>query len=550
MSSPATRLRAPLLWLLFPLMGGIAAAKAWPFGSGHLLPLASFAMLLNLVSLWLAGCDSRLGRWGWRCCLCVAISIGGFVMLHLREPQLHQWENVPPREITLTMQVQQVFAGTPQSRSLSGIGMVVTANDADRALAGRRIYFSALRRISVPPQRSGRYVFHGVIEPLPHETAETGFDDYLANLGIRQKLTRARIVSEVSPPNRLRQFCNRAEERFEKILAQGLQQHPEITSLYLAMLLGKKAGLSPDQQNAFMRSGTFHIFSISGLHVGVIAMALHSALRLMRIPRRSSALISLLLLWFYLEVTGMNAPALRAFLMSALILGGRIFRLPGNSLAALTLAALVTLLIEPLQLFSTGFQMSYSVVGALVVMGVPLTERVLSHWHPFAWLPRPNWKKFHHGITWVGRLALGSCAGGWVAFLASVPSGIGCFQLFSPGSLITNLIVLPLSSLAIVSGFLSLLTGLAGILSLSALFNSAAAMLILAMDWLTRHGTRFPGFYFEATFTQPWLVSVSVIAMISVMLACLAGGWSRRYAGYWPPVVLVMLLLIFGVKFG
>src|SRR5258708_31787981 len=47
------------------------------------------------------------------------------------------------------------------------------------------------------------------------------------------------------------------------------------------------------------------------------------------------------------------------------------FRLPGNALAALVAAALMTLLLDPLQLFSTGFQMSYTVVIALVTMGRP-----------------------------------------------------------------------------------------------------------------------------------------------------------------------------------
>jgi competence protein ComEC len=145
---------------------------------------------------------------------------------------------------------------------------------------------------------------------------------------------------------------------------------------------------------------------------------------------------------------------------------------------------------------------------------------------------------------------LGSCAAGWVAFLASAPSGIGYFHLFSPGSLFANLIIIPLSSLAIIGGFLSLLTGLAGVLSLSALFNSSAALTIIVMDWLAQHGTRLPGIYFDARFTHGWMAPVSLVAMTGLMLAGLAGRWARRYGGYWPPVVLLALILIFGVKFG
>ena len=471
-------------------------------------------------------------------------------MLHLREPQLHQWENTPPREITLTVRIDQLYAGSPQSRSFSGLGQIVAAPAPNRALIGRRMFLSALRRISVIPHRSGCYLVRGVLAPLPPDSAEATFNDFLSNLGIRQTLTRARLLRETSPPVWFRRFCDQTEQRLEKILAHGLERHPEISSLYIAMLLGEKAVLSSDQQNAFMRSGTFHIFSISGLHVSVIAVALQSVLQLLQLPRRATVALSVAILWLYLEVTGINSPAVRSFLMIAFLFSRKIFRLPGNPLAALAAAALTTLLLDPMQLFSTGFQMSYAVVTALVVMGVPLAERFLAAWHPFAALPRINWRWRHHVLDWISRALIGSLTAGAVAFLASAPSGIGYFHLFSPGSLLANLLIVPLSSLAIIGGFLSLLTGLAGLLSLSALFNSAAALTILAMDWLAQHGTRLPGVYFDAHFRYAWLAPVSLVAMTGVMFAGLAGRWAGRYGGYWPPAALLAVILIFGVKFG
>ena len=550
MSSSVTHLRAPLLWLLFPFMGGLTAAHIWPAPAFPLAWIAGLAVLFAGCAAWLAHRPERFFQCSWMLCLSSAISLGAFALLHFREPQLHRWSSEPPREIMLTLRVDQIFPGSPQARNISGLGTVARAGENDQTLVGRRIYFSALRRISVPAGRSGSYVVRGVIEPLPREPAEASFEDYLENLGIRQKLTRARFITEASPPTGFRKFCNRTAARLEKILSCGLERHPEIRSLYLAMLMGEKAVLSPDQQNAFMRSGTFHIFSISGLHVGVIALALHSILQLLRIPRKATIALALAILWFYLEVTGINSPAVRSFLMIGFLFGSRTFSLPGNSLAALAAAALLTLLIDPLQLFSAGFQMSYAVVTALVVMGLPLTELVLARWHPYSALPRPNWRWHHHFVNWIGRHLLGSCCAGWVAFVASTPSGIGYFHLLSPGSLVANLIIVPLSSLAIVSGFLSLVTGLLGVTSLSALFNSAAAVTIVLMDWLTQHGTRLPGVYFDAHFVRPWLAGAALVALLSVMFLGLSQGWSRRFGGYWPPVALVVLILIFGVKFG
>jgi competence protein ComEC len=471
-------------------------------------------------------------------------------MLHARQPQLHEAADRPPREVTVTLEALQVFPAAPTARSLTGIGRITTAGEQDRELAGRRVYFSAIRRISIPPLRSGRYTVRGVIEALPAGTAEAaGFNDYLANLGIRQKLTRAHILREERPPGRFQRFCSRAEARLETILRHGLENHPQVLSLYLGMMLGEKAVLSTEQQNAFMRSGTFHIFSISGLHVGVIALALQSLLRLLRVPRRPAVVASLALLWLYVQITGASSPAERAFLMIAFLLASQVFRLPGNGLAALTAAALVTLLLDPLQLFSTGFQMSYTVVVALIIMAVPLGEKWLAAWQPFGLLPKVSWRRHHHAIDAGGRWLVGSAAACWVAFLASTPAGIGYFQVFSPGSLVANLLIIPVSSLALVAGFLSLLTGLVGLLSLSALFNSAAAVTLIAMDWLVRRGTELPGVYFPAHFTHAWMAPAAVGLLLAVMFASLSGRWKGRYGGFWPPVLTLVLIVVFGVKF-
>jgi competence protein ComEC len=547
MPSPAPSLRAPLLWLLLPFMAGLSVAWIWPPPTTGLWPVllgAAIAALLALTGAML----NRMALWAPALLLCAGLS--GCAMLHLRQPQLHDWESRPPRELTVTLEVKHPFPAAPKARTFTGLGVIVDSDGPDRSLIGRRIYYSAVRRVSVSPLRSGHYVLRGVIESLPRNTAGDGFNDYLANLGIRHRITRGQLARELAPPGRFDTFCAVAQDRLETILRHGLDAHPGVRSIYLAMLLGEKAVLNADQENAFIRSGTFHIFSISGLHVGVIATALHALFQILRVPRRAAVFVTVAVLWLYVQVTGAGTPALRAFLMIAFFLSAKIFRLPGNSLAALTASALFTLLLDPLQLFSTGFQMSYSVVAALILMGAPLADRWQAYWQPFVLRPRPEWRWWHHFLGWLGRKVLGGAAGCWAAFLASAASGIGFFGLFSPGSLPANLVIIPLSSLAIIAGFLSLLSGLAGLLSLTALFNAAAAITIIATDWLLLHGVALPGMFFTAHFRADWLAPLSMILMTAVMLAGASGRWDRRYGGYWPPAALLVLLVLLGVKFG
>jgi competence protein ComEC len=450
----------------------------------------------------------------------------------------------------VTIRIRQTFPPAPAARSLTGLAEISATGEHDRELIGRPVYFSAIRKISVPPQRSGSYVIRGVIERLPPAAVNAGFNDYLANLGINQRITRAHLMREAAPPGRFQAFCARTQDRLEAILRHGLADWPQTASLYLAMLLGEKAVLSAEQENAFMRSGTFHIFSISGLHVGVIAFALYVTGNLLRLPRPVAAVGGLVVLWLYVQITGASAPAVRSFLMIAFWTAYRSFRLPGNALAALVASALATLLLDPLQLFSTGFQMSYTVVIALVAMARPLAEKWLAAWRPFALLPRVNWRWYHHTIEWSGRWVLNTFAVCWTAFLASTPSGIGYFGLFTPGSLLANLIVVPLSFVTMWAGFVSMVAGLAGLLPVSALSNLVAALTIVVMDWLLRHGTGVPGMWFNAHYRADWLAPVALVVMTAVFLGGAAGRWAPRYGGFWPPMAAVTLLIILGVKFG
>jgi len=255
MSSPALHLRAPLLWLLLPLMAGLVVAQHWPLPAAGPWPGAAVA----LAGILGAGATARrAGPWCWQAGMVIGMATFGFLLLHLRFPYLQESSQLPPREVTVELKVTQAFPSAPDARSLSGLGVITSATQDER-LRGRRIYFSVTRRLGPLPQRSGTYVVQGVLEPLPADGSS--FNDYLTDVGIRQRLTRARVLAVVAPPGRFVRFCNAANRRLQDILGRGLENQPAPRSLYRAMLLGEKAVLSPDQQNAFMRSGTFHILS-------------------------------------------------------------------------------------------------------------------------------------------------------------------------------------------------------------------------------------------------------------------------------------------------
>lgn len=549
MSPPGSSLRAPLLWLLLPFMAGIALGDCFSANRIALLLLLGASALLALGA-WLAA-DKTQGRspFLWASLLLGAGMAQGIVALHLRCPR---WEHTlaAPREVVVELTIDQLFVPAAGRKTLGGLGRITAAAPHLQELQGQRVYFSVLRRTGPPPERTGRYRLRGVLSRLEaEERFSTGFRSYLESAGVQLTLTRAQVEQTTQPPGWFRRFCNRTERKLEGILRLGITRHPGETSLYLAMLLGEKAALSAEQQSTFMRSGTFHVFSISGLHVGVIATAILSLLQLVRFSRRTATLAGLAILWLYVQVTGASVPAERAFRMIAFLSVSRVFRLPGNSLAALAAAALLTLWLDPRQLFSAGFQLSYTVVTAIVVMAVPLAERRRAAWQPWSALPKALWGRRHHALLWLSRELIDGWTATWAAFLASIPASIGFFALFSPGALLANLLVIPLSTLALIAGLASLVGGLTGTTGLCLIFNHAAVVLIRSMDWLLQRGMELPGVYFPAQFQLPVLAPWATVVVLGVMLAGASLRWPRRWGAPWWPVLVVVLLLFLGVKF-
>lgn len=540
--------RAPLLWLLLPFMGGLSAGKLLAAPSGFWLAAAGLLILGAAVCAWRA---PTLARWLWPLTLGLAVALAGIIYFHLRLARLADWDELPPREARLTLRITQVFSPADNGRRASGLAMVTDAGGHLRDLVGQRLYFSLfLAGGAEPPLRSSTIEAIGVLETLPRHAPGAGFASYLANAGMNFKLTRGRLLREAAPPSRYQRFCRGATGRLHAILGIGLEDQPALAAILRAMMLGQVQELSGDQKGLFMRSGTLHLFAISGLHVSVIALCLQTLLNFLRVPRLPAALMGLTVLWLYVDITGASPSAERAFLMCALIIAAFTLRRPGNVLSALAASALFTLLVGPMQLFSASFQMSYGIVAVLLLLGVPLAEAMLARWPLFTNLPEGSWRWHHRWRARAWRWFVGLLGIGLATMLASMLTSVQYFRLFTPGALLANLILIPAASVVIGAGFASLLCGLPGFAAGSVLFNHAGALLLWLMDVFLRRATAVPGLFLAAHFRPEWLGPAGHAALLATCLAGSAWRWRRERGGFWPPFALVALLLIFGVDFG
>jgi competence protein ComEC len=537
--------RAPLLWLVIPLMVGLGAGKAtdvglaWPW----LLGAAGFA-IAAAITAW------RRPAW-FTPTVVLAMAAAGVASFALHRPRVDAWDALPAREAELTVRVERVF-GSASAKRLSGLGRIVDAADPLQELVGQRIYFSlSLRRGEAAPLRSSVVRVRGLLIALARAPAPASFDAYLADAGINFRLTRAFTRETVRPANAYRRFCARAADRLSAILGLGVPaRHARLIAIYRAMLLGEQHELSEDQTQLFRETGTMHVFSISGLHIAAIATGLHALLSLLRLPRILQFAIGLAALWLYVDVTGCAPSAVRAYVMVALVQASLVFRAPRNAVSALVASALLILLVDPLQLFSASFQMSYGIVAALLLIGLPLAGAWERRLELFRDLPPATWAWHHRlrSLLWRGALGIGAI--GLAASLVSAITGIMFFELFTPGSFVVNLWLIPASMFAIYFGFVALLCGLVGLTAAAVLANHAAVVLLWSIQGGVAQSVSWPGMWWSAAFRAPWVGPAALGLLLLALIVGYAHRWSGWHRGFWTPFAIVALALGLGVTYG
>jgi competence protein ComEC len=390
----------------------------------------------------------------------------------------------------------------------------------------------------------------GVIARVSRHPQPASFDGYLHGLGVSFFLSRGRLLGIQSGPTPYHRWCEALARKMNDLLGEGLGGHPRLAAVYRAMMLGRRRGLSKEQGALFLHGGAMHLFAINGLHIGVVALSMNALLALLRCPRRAAGVLVLAVLWLDVDTTGASPSALRAFLMLASVEVAWMLRRPVNPLAAVTTSALVVMLADPMELFSASFQMSYSVVAAIFLLGLPLGARLLGGLPLNRGLPEESWRWRHRLAATIARHLAPAAGVGAAAGLVSAVAGVEFFGLFAPVGLAANLLLAPLASLVIVSGFASLVAGLAGASAATRLLNSASGLVLALIGAVLRHATAIPGAWVSAHYRAAWTGPVALAALVGSCLSGYATGWKTRYGGFWPPFAIVAITFALGVKFG
>lgn len=303
-------------------------------------------------------------------------------------------------------------------------------------------------------------------------------------------------------------------------LALGLPVEDESLRLLWAMTLGWKTALTDEVSEPFMRSGTMHIFAISGLHIALIAGILVQLLRLGRVPRGICGLIVIPLIWFYTGATGWQSSAIRSTIMMTVVIGGWSLHRPSDMINSLFAAAFIILAWDPNQLFQASFQLSFSVVFSIGLLLPRFNRWRDALLQPDPLLPselRPRWQRRLDGPIRALSTGLLTSLASW---LGSIMLTAFYFHLITPVSLLANIVVVPLGSAALMCNLGSLLCG-AWLPFASELFNHAGWLFMIAMVRVSQWCAHLPYGFFYVPTPPIWLCLIWFAALFPIL-----SGWA------------------------
>ena len=458
--------RQPLISLALAAIGGILVAE---FFSAPIEQLCGGVALIALV------CVVRPSGW-----LTYFLTAAAFYTLHLI-----QQTDAPGKELsrrigdrTRVVSVSGTVESEPKISPnefmtfLLQLEKIEFGGDKELCTATVRVRWKG------NPKLGDRLKLTGVIEPIPPPRNPGEFDmrAYLARHDVYDSVfvrySEDGTILETGMGGFVWASAARARDWMRATLTRGLEDSPDVAGLINGMALGLRHETPDDIEEPFQQTGTLHLFAVAGLHVGIVAQLLWILALLLRLPRRVAAGLIIPCLFFYSAITGFHVSSVRAATMAAVLLGGIFFDRPALALNSLAGAALLILAVDPNQLFSSGFQLSFAVVGAILVSQQWIYRFLLRPSEPDPFLPRSlvsrSRRAFEKAYGWVaGGVSVSTAA--WIGSLVLI---MWYFYLITPISLLANLAVVPVAFCVLAIALISLVVAPFST-SLSLVFNNA-----------------------------------------------------------------------------
>jgi competence protein ComEC len=363
---------------------------------------------------------------------------------------------------------------------------------------------------------------------LPHEPLNPGEFDYVRHARADRQLCRMwatgpECVTTIAPAGlggiqrALEDLRTAGDRQLQRYVAR------RYAPLASALMLGSREQIDHEQADAYFRTGMVHVLSISGLHVGMLALALFMVLRL-GLMRRSTALVGVGALTLgYALVIQAEPPAVRAtivvLLACASMYAGRQV-LGYNTLAA---AALLVLALNPADLFRAGPQLSF--LCAMILAWYNEHGRRTRPDDAYDRIIAPTWRDWlAHLARGIGRTAFDATALSVCIWLVALPLVMNQFHIVSPVALVLTTVLAPFIMIALVAGFGVLVTGWL-LPPLASLLGAMCGASLWVIEGAIDLGSHVPAGHWWTAGPSTWWVAGFYMLVIPAMLA---PAWLRQ----------------------
>lgn len=282
---------------------------------------------------------------------------------------------------------------------------------------------------------------------------EFDFREYYQILNISYRLNQTEILKRSHSYFPLKEWLFQLKCRCDEILDDSYPAKE--ASVLKAMLLGEKSFLEEETKELYRLNGLLHILSISGLHISLLGMGLYGLLKKCGIPVVLRAPVVIAVMWCYGIMSGMGISTWRAVLMFGLRLAAELLGRTYDMLTGLALAAALMLAGQPILVRHSGFLLSFGAVFGIAVV-------------------LPWWSETVKGLTGRGgekKEKEETVCGKWKkniteAFLfntaiaiTTLPVLLRFYYVYPVYSLLLNCYVIPLMSLVLAAGMMSVGAG-------------------------------------------------------------------------------------------
>jgi competence protein ComEC len=304
--------------------------------------------------------------------------------------------------------------------------------------------------------------------------------------------------------------------------------------LAVALVIGQRQFVDTETRDALLATGTAHLLSVSGMHLAIIVLATTWALSGLGLRPFSKFFIIVAISAIYVAVTGGRPPVLRAAILVSMLLLSMCFRRPSQPLNTLAVAALVLIVINPLNVFSIGVHLSFLAVMTLMLSGGRIASGAIEtelRMQPDGALDRLIESASSRWMIWFKSLGRFFLQMAWLSGCVtaiSLPLVWSQFHCVSLVSVATNVMVWAGLMVALPTGVLTVILDPIST-SIAAAPGTACHLALLSMWKIIRWTESWPGGH--AWLPSPptwWVVGFYLVIGVTMLIRGTRIRWFRR----------------------